>query len=340
MKSSKNLKRILPIIFVLFISVFLFYPWNKADKFTSESKLKALHTRGNQIIQDDGTPIVLKGAVSDYFRYSMFSEPLDLLTELKNLDTLSKAGANVIGLYLSIFPMIKENIVQLDAYINYANDSGMYVYLAPVGHNFRETQTKINKHKYYLHPEDTTDLTQLTEFLANRYKNKPGVLYQPAAEPDISEREWFAKQNQLIKLIRAHSQNLIIISTATYGHPYLSLPLSRDEKNIVYQAGGYMRDNDSDINHMSVDEIINKGINLSQKYPVLVGEFGGNTQTDFSSEKDLQTLKEILDGIKNSNVSFTVYRTGPNFENDKLSIFDGQGNLTKKGILVLDYLGN
>lgn len=319
------------MILFLFASGILFYT-------LSATELKTLHTKGNKIIQDD-KPIILKGAVSDYFRYDYGYRQENMVNEFENLITLHKAGANIIGLYLSDYPKIKKNVEQLDKYINYANRNDMYVYLAPVGHNFRETQNSTNKNNYTINPDDVTHLTQLTQFLVERYKDRSGILYQPAAEADIGADDWVKKQKDLIKIIRKYNKNPIIVSTTNYS-PYESLPFSKDE-NLIYQTGGYTRDTDTDnsSNRMTISEIVDKRNNLSLNYPVLVGEFGGNTQKDFSSSKDLETLQEIFEEIKKKNVNFTAYRIGPNFENDSLSIFDTKGNITKRGMIVFKYLG-
>lgn len=343
MKKTMQSRKILLVLFFLSVVGFVFYTPYDIKELTLESKnlpsssLKSLSTKGNTIIQD-GKPIILKGAVSDYFRYNYITN-INQEGEFKNLTTLEKAGANLIGLYLSDYPQIKENIEQLDKYIEYANNNGMYIYLAPVGHNFYETQTLENKYNYWINPNDKTDLTQLTEFLSERYKDKPGVLYQLAAEVDISPKNWSKKQKELINIIRKHTKNPIIVNTSHYAFQYESLPFSEDV-NLIYQTGGYVRHDDGGNNFMPVSEIVDKKNNLSQKYPVLVGEFGGNSQKDFSSSKDLEALQEILDEIKNKNVNFTAYRIGPNFKNDPMSLFDMQGILTKKGALVLKYLGN
>src|SRR5579864_1842167 len=89
-----------------------FFTW----KFTvKKNHNPILETAGNQIISD-GKPIRLQGVVSDYFRYDFnrgHSGAQTLQKEFKDLQTLKKFGINTVGLYLSDFSQIKENVTEL-----------------------------------------------------------------------------------------------------------------------------------------------------------------------------------------------------------------------------------
>lgn len=300
--------------------------WKDQKAVGANSPLGPITTEGNKILVN-GKSIRLKGAISDFFRYKNSGRPASMEEQFKNLRSLKNAGANIVGLYLDDFLKIKERVGKLDKYIDYANANDMYIFLAPVGREFRE-----GKDSWLVKPNDINDLTQLITFLASRYKNNPGVLYQLAAEPET--QNWDKKQQELINVVRKYTDNPIILSSIQYGK-YFHFP---KDNNLIYALGGYTRSDDS---QMWVEEPylarITEG-NLKNKYPTLVEEFGGNYGKDFSSERDLNTIEEILEEIDKKSLSFTGYRIGPNFKNDPLSLFDDKGEFTKRGKLLFKYL--
>lgn len=304
----------------------------------------SLYTQGNKIMNSQtGQPVVLKGIVTDHFRYNLNQDyPAvygGLKAEIEKIERLKQRGAdiNIIGLYLSRLDKIKPNINELDRFINYARDNDIYIYFAPTGNAFRETEAQdmINANKTGFYKiQGQNDLAELTELLASRYGKYSNVLYQLTAEPHIPPADWEVKQKELAAIVRKHTNNLIIVSTSYYT-PYSSLPVL-PYGNIIYSTGGYISKNDSSFAERSYNQILGNA-NLRQNYPVIIAEFGGNYGGDFSSDRDLFLFKDILEEIGRAHLSYTIYRLSSAFKNDGLALFDTGGKLTRKGEIFVNF---
>ncbi len=306
-----------------------------------------LQAKKNEIIDPQtGKPLILRGITSDYFRdYFNKNYPErygGLLPELTRIDKLKQAGANInlIGLYFAQLAKIKQNLTLLDAYVNYALTHGMYVYFAPAGGEFIETNTPeyVVEGKDHFKNHGPNDLAELTELLAQRYGSYPNTLFMLTAEPRIPPEEWKALQQKLAEIVRKHTKNPIIASTSYYGdytHPVLTFD------NIIYSTGGYVsKDNGpSPFPERKISQILGSQT-LIENYPVIVAEFGGNYGGDFSSSRDLELFKNILREINAKELSYSAYRLSSSFENDGLALFDTNGNLTAKGKIFVESFGS
>ncbi|MDO8565099.1 MAG: cellulase family glycosylhydrolase [bacterium] len=329
----RNVK-LLGILLILALVALLFL--------TLPSGLPSLYTKGNKILSaSTNQPITLRGIVSDYFRYDFNYDYPELYggleAELAKIKYLKQAGAdvNVVGLYLARLDKIKSHIEEMDQYIEYARDNDMYVYLAPAGIGFLETnpEKKIKKDEGYWENVGANDLGALTEFLASRYGSYSNVMYQLTAEPNISYSTWEIKQRELAEIVRKYTNNPIIVSTPRYT-PYSSLPALPFE-NIIYSTGGYVRRVDGSFTERQISDIL--GIeSLKRIYPVMVAEFGGNYGGDFSSVEDLLSFKNIMEALHQEQLSYSVYRLSATYQGDGLALFDTEGNLTKKGQIFLN----
>jgi hypothetical protein len=233
-------------------------------------------------------------------------------------------------LYLGRLDKTKERVDELDQYIAFATQHGLYVMLAPAGTGFIETNPNKNAQAdsaYWAHT-GPNDLSELTEFLAARYANYPNVIYQPTAEPNLSDAKWDALQESLAKTIRSHTNNLIVASTPYY-NSYITLPILA-YPNVAYSVGGYLRKDDRSPVERTVDGILGN-LSVQGVYPTIVTEFGGNYGDDFSSSRDLSLFKEMLLKIQVANDSFSVYRLRSAFENDGLALFTTSNELSEKG---------
>lgn len=320
----------------------------KSDFLQSSS---ALYVKGNQIFQlDTNKPIILKGAVSDYFRYTLnhFSDDQDLQSELNNVKRLESYGANIIGLYLADFNKIKKHINELDEYINVARENNMYIYLIPVARDFSESYSPV---WFWKNPNNNNDLTELIEFLAQRYKSNLNVIYGFGDEPDIPSSEfdrWYNKQKELAQIVRRYNPNGLLLITGTSQYDlsqFNNRPFPFN--NVVYQTGGYISRDDDDYRLKSQDTQLLEQLyqqftvkGLSDKYPVLFGEFGGNVSEDFSSDIDLISIKKILGIFQAKRMHYTGYRLSSYTEGDPLALFDTEGNLMPRGKVFAEYFLN
>jgi hypothetical protein len=333
---AKRLTLWITLFLTITILYNIFLPVEK-ERASSDTELSSLHTQGNKVISTDtNKPIILRGVVSDYFRYGFNNKYPSryggLQSELEKISHLKQTGANIniIGLYLARLDKIKSNIEELDQYIDYARENGIYVFLAPAGIGFLETNPKKENmvDENYWKFVGENDLAEITKFLASRYGNHPNILYQLTAEPNISYPAWEVKQRELAEIVRKYSDNPIIVSTPYYS-AYSPLPIL-SFNNIIYSAGGYVRKNDNSFTERQISEILGEE-SLRQDYPVIVAEFGGNYGGNFSSDQDLLMLKEILGSLHHENMSYTLYRLSSAFPKDGLALFDTESKLNQKG---------
>ena len=330
-------KLILPLLLFSLVLVgfglYIFYP---------TTRLPALYTEGNKImLSSTHQPIILQGVTSQYFRYS---DPLNvnpptqvgLENEFKEIESLKNAGIgiNLVSLYFSNAEKVKENIQYLDRYVASAQEHGLYVLFAPTGNAFQEVNAGdfLMWNKVYFKGDNPNDLSDFTEFLSARYAHYSNVLYQLTAEPNLPSPDWETKEGELAAIIRRHTDNPIILSTRLYT-PYSPLPVL-PVKNLIYSTGGYIEKNDHSTSERTMENILGSK-DLQEHYPVMVVEFGGNYGGDFSSEHDLSLFKNILDAVREAQLSYSVFML---HGGNTLSLFDRQGNLTEKGKLMIESL--
>jgi len=311
------------------------------------SLLPTLYVSGNSIFRSDiDERVILRGAVSDYFRYGRFNTGLQqqgLKIELEKLTTLKEAGSNIIGLYLADRDKLQKNREELDEYIAFAEKNRMYVYLMPVEREFNNVKDISDAS----HNGTFEDLQNLIDFLSSRYAKNTNVMFGFGAEPTSNNYNfdsWNKKQLQLATIVENNAPEALILVTAPIYYEGLNFYL-RDPfpyQNVVYMGGGYASKNDIYVknNRLEVQDKIprTKMASLSQLFPYMAGEFGGNAEGDFSSETDLSIIKNMLEDMNQNDTHYTMYKLSSNREEDLLSIYDQQGNITKKGKIFLNAL--
>ena len=312
---------------------------------TSKNALPQLQTDGRSIVRSDtGWPVLLRGAVSDYFRYGRFNQhlyELGLDFELSLVKKLKDAGANIIGLYLADSVRLKEEIEKLDTYIEFAKREKMYIYLIPVAREFNDMKNEGDASRN----ETFEDLENLLAFLSDRYSDQPHVLYGFGAEPTpniISETYWHDLQVELAKTVRTNApDSIILVTEAIYWDysDYAEEPFPYE--NVVYFGNGYIReDNSVALSQSSIEERIDtlKNKEVSDNQPYILGEFGGNFMRDFSTDQDFILIEQILDMLEGRKLHYTMYKLSPNHDRDALSLYNKKGELTKRGELIIDSL--
>lgn len=309
-----------------------------------------LYIQRGQILQKGiDKPILLKGALSDYFRGGGFSErttKMDIQEQINYTNKLKPYGINIVGFYISSPAYLKERLSELDEYISFARKSGIYVFLMPVARDFDPMMQRVEGPSV-VRRGTYEELYQLIDLLAFRYKNYPDVLYgfgaEPSGTPNYSPFEafdaWNKKQKELAQIVRSHNSNAILLITSpAIGYYSNNNPFSLD--NIIYVSGGYAAYNaEGASSHPDVTEQRRVWIieGLPDKFPGLIGEFGGFSSGDFSTPLDLEITQKILEDIHKNNLSYTAYKLASTSERDTLSLFDMKGNLTKKGQLYVKY---
>ncbi len=300
--------------------------------------LPPLYVKGESLYRSDThTPVILKGAVSDFFRdpgtFHTYISAQGIESEIYLTNKLKTYGANLIGFYLANTQQLQQNIDQLDTFIEYANHHGIYVYLMPVARNFEGA------------PGETyDDLKKLIEFLASRYKTYPHILYGLGAEPEMQDETfdtWNKKQEELAQIVRHYNpEAILLITNVSYYtglNKYTDVPFPLS--NIIYFGGGYASNTDENARTYPTDidtEIQHIVMQLPHNHALLMGEFGGNYAKDFSSDMDLDMIYRILTGIQKRNLSFTAYKLSAARPEDPLSIFDIQGNITPRGKVFIN----
>ena len=312
-----------------------------AKQSASFEPLPALSVQQNRIVRTDThEPVVLRGAVSDYFRYGYFNDRLQkwgIDAELQRVINLKKAGINVIGLYLADPQAITEHVSELDTYINIARDNGLYVYLMPVARDFDGKPSKIQTTRNATY----TELKGLIDTLASRYATYSNVLYGFGAEvepDDETAATWNEKQITLAKIVLKYNPRAVLLITGVKDSPGLisyyqtnPFPLG----NVIYFGDGYTSRDDADAQQHWADVI--RDINdpnteqFSKTYPYFVGEFGGNYAANFSSKTDLDIISKMLARMDELNLNYSMYKLSAERINDPLSMYDTVGNLTSRG---------
>jgi hypothetical protein len=349
------MKKILLVVFILALSsVIAWFTVPNLDIPTVSSDLPVLYTSGNGVFRSDTREqVILRGAVSDYFRYGNHNQTVHqegLETELARVKTINKMGANLIGLYLADIISIKENINELDAYVTFASENKMYVYLIPVAREFNDAYDEADTSRN----GTFEDLQSLIDLLSSRYAKDTHVLYGFGAEPHEKDLDsWKAKQIVLTQIVRRNATQALILITGIRSvgsvASYLQDPFP--SQNVIYFGGGYTSANDISANeHPTVVQGRIAPVweeALSKKFPYLAGEFGGHTASDFSSDIDLAIIKKMFAGLIQHKTHYTMYKLSSNFRGyginpssteDGLSLFDFQGNLTKRGQVFFEAL--
>lgn len=327
------------------IAAFLSFPHALAE--FPYAALPRLYTNGAAIYRSDSDrPVILRGAVSDYFRYSpVFGvrvRQAGLDAELGRVAKLHDAGGNVIGLYLADTNEIEANLPDLDRYIAYATSERMYVYFMPVAREFNGRKD----------PGDASanltfaDLTRLMDTLSKRYGNRPNVLYGFGAEPDgDTAQSWDAKERTLAAVVRKNAPEAVLLVTgADYG-PGFTDHFSNDPfpyANAVYASGGYVADASQDLaGNPSLAEnriaTVEK-LRFASTHPYLASEFGGFSSHDLSNAEDLGYVARLLTDMDHAGMSYTMYRLSSDHPDDALALFTEAGEPTKRGAVFFTAL--
>jgi endoglucanase len=287
----------------------------KAQAAPLVNPLPWLNVQGNRIVDESGTPVVLRGvAIQD--QYHMYWTGLHRFDESNIIELVQNWHVNVIrvpimpGLWY--YPTYMQDI--LDPIVNWGNTHGTYILLGWHAHGNPitdqvEPSTLTDAPPYHGNPCDP-NMTLATNFwdsVSERYKNDPWVIYSIFDEPAyITWKDWRPAAEQLVDVVRSHNPRaLILVSGVDWAYDLREAkqnPVQR--QNVVYEAHVYPLA----IGHGPWDEYFGY---LAGYYPVFVGEWGfqpGVPGLDATAESFGNPLVAYM---ARKNISWTGWIWGP-----------------------------
>lgn len=268
----------------------------KSRVFFQTNKLPQLYIDKNLIKRSDNkTSIQLKGVSTMAFVYYNYdiNQLIGVLNEVK----LWKI--NLIGIFINPDNLIgQEN--KLDKVINWAEKNYIYVYLMPAVNIHDKTKSEM---------EQVDDFPKMMEILASKYADKKNIIYGLWAEPRyVIWPQWkFMAQNILDRIIMNNPDAVILITGIQFGRYFDTKDNDLNTKNIIYDFHDYPAPNKKELEPLLKYKADFLWSSFVDKYPVLIGEFGGVYLTDFSSQEDLQYISQVLAGVNKSHLSYTAY---------------------------------
>jgi hypothetical protein len=295
--------------------------------------LPYLQTHGETIVRKDTqTHVVLKGVVSDEFRFVDKDIAIDRL--VNDIRTAKQWGANLFGFF--VLPKLLDDtaIKKLDEAIEEATKLHMYVYIMPII-NYPELDPRTHI---------DSSLNEFCQRVAHRYRNHTNILYGMGAEPfNIAENTWRDKQIELATIIRKENPSApLLITGVDYGRNFRytdkqDFPFD----NTIYFLVDYLKETKESLS-------LDTQIDGYEFYPydrnraVIMGEFGGVWKSGFGSEEDMHVIHQYLKEMNVHSVSYTMYRNEPyeGKEFEGLGIRTISGNLTNRGKAIVEDLKN
>lgn len=274
-----------------------------------------LSTRGNQIVDSTGQPVRLRGVDMSGFEYDKTGDQQSAQT----FDRLAKMGVTLVRMPINQDWALSDPAYRhrLDRAIQEANARGIYVALDLHWHD--------NKQLPCLNPGSLKMWRQL----ANRYANQPGVLYDIQNEPQwITWKSYAPWAEAAIANIRAVNPKSLCIVEGTQYAANLSGVLQDpiQASNVVYSVHEYGPSLGVAVAGPALwNQLFGK---VADRYPVYVGEFGGNAQ-------DVPYGKALLAYMDKKGLSWTSWNWGASVPN-----LERNGKLTAFGQLVAGGLKN
>lgn len=209
----------------------------------------------------------------------------------------------------------------------------------------------VDWHSHRAHQETSLAKTFFEE-VSKKYKNVPNIIYEIYNEPvNGSGGSWSAVKsyaNTICPLIRANTQNLIIVGTPNWSqNPQDGANDPVNATNIAYVLHFYAATHSKGSFSGNIESALNKG------YPVFISEWG-TTNADGDGEPNSSATNEwtsYMDEkqIPNCNWSLRQLTSAINNKSEKSALFSGSKNLvtfndlssatyTSSGNIVKSYL--
>lgn len=317
------------IIIESFFIILFFKKINNKAKTTSKQiiseinkttkSLSPLYADKNLIRRSDNHQIViLKGVTTQLFGYLSYSEEnfWNIFGQIKDWKI------NLIGVFITPLTINEKN-KNLDLLVKKTEENGIYIYLTPT-----------------LDGRITNPLPYVKNFpsfigsLAKRYQSKKHIIYGVWAEPhNISWSDYLELVKKTIKEVRKYNKKaIIIINGIDWGSTFDNLNDLSQFNNIILSYHYYPAKDKIDLkNHLQKNEEF-PWKKAMDKFPILIGEFGGVYEKDFGSDEDLIFIKKVLENINKNGLSYTAYTID---DEGEISLFNHLNfSLKKKGEII------
>jgi endoglucanase len=244
-----------------------------------------LHTRENKIVDETGEVRILRGVNRSGFDYDKTGAGI---CEKEIAYICSQWKAQIIRLPFNQDWIMRDPAYRafLEVIIGWINNNGAYALLDL---QWRNTTDKIP-------PIPDEEAVSMWRMLAEKYKDNPAVLYDIHNEAhDTSWEAWRERAGQIIEAIQSvHPRALIFVSGLDWAYDLRGwgekpLPYA----NIVYSSHPYPFKAEP----WAWAKYFG---NVADKYPVFIGEFGGESS-------HLQWGKELIAYLDENNLGWTAW---------------------------------
>ncbi len=249
-----------------------------------------LSTKGNRILDESGATVRLRGVNLSGLEYSKTGDRQDAST----FDRLATMGANFVRVPINQDWALSDPayLERLDEIVRKANDRGIYV--------------MFDMHWYDGHQQAIPDseTVRMWRQVAHRFGEQPGVIFDLHNEPQfVGWGDYAPWAEACIAAIRSvHPRSLVVVEGTQFGinlSGVLRRPIKAD--NIVYQAHVYGPTLAGPFPGPKLwDHLFGA---VAQKYPVLVGEWGGEPN-------EVQYGRELLAYMDRKGLSWSAWNWG------------------------------
>lgn len=328
---------------------------NIAEEKDAVVAISKLFVKGNQIVTNEDSTVILKGvAIEDP---AISTREIFFGADEKDMETFAEWNFNLVRIpinpesYKNDRDYLKKYV---DPIVDAAPKSGVYVLLGWHGHGNPFTgQVELGEDglPIILWQADMNLTKRFWSEASQRYTNNPGVVYSIYNEPAFMEwDEWKEGAEEIIDVIRmSDSEKIIFVSGVEWGADLREVgdnPINSE--NIVYEAhpypSVYWRANPVDPskadNATTWDEYFGY---LTEVYPVFVGEWG--YQTDSDNENEYATAvygttgdygRPLIEYMDKKGMSWSAWVWSDTWYPPMLKNWDYEP--TEFGILVKEYL--
>lgn len=278
-----------------------------------------LHVQGNRIVDENGTPVILRGVViEDQYHAHWVGEQWGYPIEEPDVVELAQSWhVNVIRVPIlpdlwQSYPSDVEGL--LDHIVEWGNKYGIYILLDwhaignPITGQVYPSEDS-GMPPFHGNPFNT-NMSLATNFwhsVAERYKNDSWVIYDIFNEPSyITWKDWRPVAEQLVDVVRSHNPRaLILVSGVLWAYDLRDIkqnPVQRQD--IVYEVHVYPLA----IGSGPWDEYFGY---LADYYPVFAGEWGfqpGDPGLNATAES---YGKPLLTYMAQKDISWTAFCWSP-----------------------------